>query len=245
MSQEPAYPARIYDRYRPSFPAPLFRILAETAPARKRALDCATGTGKAARALSLHFRSVIALDRDIGMLRSGIKTSSVHLLNCRSERCALRKCSFDLIFAGQALHWFAHRDFYGEVRRLLSPDGIFAAACYQRPQISEDVDRIIAFFFNDILEGYWHPAVKHLLNGYADLPFPFRSLAAPSFRIRASWNIADLFGFLHTWSAVEAYKKDTGSDPLHLVAEDLRAAWGDQNLIRNIQWPVCLLMGKQ
>ena len=54
--------ASAYARNRPSYPAALFGQLAELAPGRDLAWDCATGNGQAAIALAAHFDRVIGTD---------------------------------------------------------------------------------------------------------------------------------------------------------------------------------------
>ena len=49
-----------YARFRPNYPPGLFAWLAEIAPQRRLAWDCATGSGQAALGLSQHFDQVVA-----------------------------------------------------------------------------------------------------------------------------------------------------------------------------------------
>ena len=51
-----------YGGYRPGYPDELFAWLAEIAPSRRLAWDCATGTGQAAVGLAAHFERVAAID---------------------------------------------------------------------------------------------------------------------------------------------------------------------------------------
>jgi hypothetical protein len=51
-----------YARFRPRYPAALFRALADLAPGRRLAWDCGTGNGQAAVALAGHFERVAATD---------------------------------------------------------------------------------------------------------------------------------------------------------------------------------------
>ena len=44
-----------YARFRPNYPAALFEFLAELTPDRRRAWDCATGSGQAALGLAGYF----------------------------------------------------------------------------------------------------------------------------------------------------------------------------------------------
>ena len=65
--------ADAYARYRPDYPPALFAWLAEIAPARGRAWDCATGSGQAAVALAEHFAEVVATDASEKQVRSAFQ----------------------------------------------------------------------------------------------------------------------------------------------------------------------------
>ncbi|WP_072762069.1 hypothetical protein [Rhodanobacter sp. OK091] len=48
--------------------------------------------------------------------------------------------------------------------------------------------------------------------GYRDLPFPFAPVGAPSFMMRADWNLAQFLAYLRSWSATQRHAKRTGID---------------------------------
>jgi len=60
----------------------------------------------------------------------------------------------------------------------------------------------------------------------------------------AEWNLAQLLGYVGTWSAVARCRQVTGSDPLRELAEGLKAAWGAPREPRRIQWPIGLRAGR-
>lgn len=244
MIHEPKYPSAIYEQFRPSFPYTLFQFIAEKVPFRNRALDCAAGTGKASRALKKYFQQVIGIDKDFGMLNNAVHSPSVFYMNSKAEQCALKEYSFDLIFIGQALHWFGLEQFYTEAQRILVSGGIIAAACYHRPRIESSIDRALDRLFNEILGGYWHPNMRYLNTMYTEIPFPFERIPAPAFEISARWNIRRLFGFLNTWSAVSAYRKARKKDPIKKIETSLYNAWGDPVTQRRVRWPVRLIVGQ-
>ena len=57
------------------------------------------------------------------------------------------------------------------------------------------------------------------------------------------WSLDHLLGYLGTWSATERYRRVRREDPLRLVEGDLRAAWGAQETIRTVRWPLHLRVG--
>ena len=54
-------------------------------------------------------------------------------------------------------------------------------------------------------------------DGYASLPFPFDELKAPDFTIELRWSLADLLGYLRTWSPTHRFIEMHGRDPVGIV----------------------------
>jgi len=52
------------------------------------------------------------------------------------------------------------------------------------------------------------------------------------------WDFERLMGYLNTWSAVKCHTDQIGENPLDLVHDDLRAAWGAPEQARRITWPL-------
>ena len=142
----------------------------------------------------------------------------------------------------QALHWFDLRRFYGEVRRVLKNNGVFAASAYNLLHVDPAVDAIVNRYYYDVVGPFWPPERK-LVEQFADLRFPFREVDAPKFEMTAQWNLDHLRGYLQTWSSTQRFIAAKGSDPLEQITDELRAAWGDSRKIRNVTWPLVLRIG--
>ena len=55
----------------------------------------------------------------------------------------------------------------------------------------------------------------------------------------AEWELAQLVGYLKTWSAYQSYLSKTASDPLDAIAPKLEKAWGLEKRLEVI-WPLGL-----
>jgi hypothetical protein len=75
------------------------------------------------------------------------------------------------------------------------------------------------------------------------VPFPFHELAAPEFAIERHWTLADLIGYLHSWSGTQAYQDAHGTDPIELIQADFTAAWGNVEQ-REVRWPLFIRAGR-
>ncbi len=150
----------------------------------------------------------------------------------------------DLVTVAQALHWFDLASFYPEVRRVSRPGGILAVWCYELHRITPEIDAIVHTLYSGIVGAYWPPERRIVEDRYRTLPFPFEELRAPAFEMVHSWNLEHLMGYFGSWSSTQRYRKETGDDPLLLIADDLKAAWGDPEEPRDVIWPVNLRVGR-
>lgn len=233
-----------YQASRPGYPAELFAFLADTAPARERALDCATGNGQAARGLAAHFGRVIATDLSPAQLAHRLRHPRLDYVAATAERLPIADRSVDLVTVAQALHWLDLPVFYAEARRIARPGAIVAAWSYGRLQVAPAIDAVVEHLYADVIGPYWPPERALVESGYRDLPFPFEPIPAPPFALLADWPLARLIGYLSSWSAVQRCKDATGSDPLATVADALAAAWGEPGASRTVRWPLALRLGR-
>lgn len=234
--------ASAYANFRPTYPQALFTWLAKHSPTHQRALDIACGTGQASRPLQRHFDQVLACDASLEQLRAADLQGIDHFA---AEACSLPlgDDSLDLIVVAQALHWFATPTFFSEARRLLKPQGLFCAWCYNLLRIDETLDPLIDDFYSNTLDGYWPAGRSSVDASYSDIQFPFARLKPPDFAIEQHWNLDQLLGYLSTWSAVQKLHQASGRDPLLELAPKLRKAWGDGQQGRFIRWPLHFLAG--
>src|SRR6476661_3080761 len=90
-----------YASYRPGYPPALFAWLASVAPDRRRAWDCATGSGQAAVPLADHFAHVVATDPSVAQLTHAYSRSGVEYAAMSAEHSALATGSVSVVTVAQ------------------------------------------------------------------------------------------------------------------------------------------------
>ncbi|MGD9724137.1 MAG: class I SAM-dependent methyltransferase [Pirellulales bacterium] len=236
--------AGAYTQFRPRYPRALFAFLATLPAQRESAWDCGTGNGQAAVDLAEHFARVLATDPSSNQIAHAQPHPRVEYLVARAEACPLADQSVDLITVAQALHWFDRPAFYREVRRVGSAGSVLAAWSYGLAAITAEIDRVVWRLYEEILGEYWPPERRLIELRYTTLDFPFVRIDVPEFSMTVDWQLADLLGYLTTWSSLERYQQQRGENPLALVERDLTAAWGDPATVRTVRWPLFLLVGQ-
>ena len=162
---------------------------------------------------------------------------------CPAEKTPFPNQSFDLVTVAQALHWFDFDRFYPELHRVLKPEGIFAAWSYGLASVNPTIDPIINYFYEEILGPYWDKRRSLIDDKYQTIPFPLKKHATPSFKIHAEWTLEQYVNYIaKTWSSVQTYVQQHGSNPVDLIIVNLKATWGPTNR-RIITWPIYLLLG--
>jgi ubiquinone/menaquinone biosynthesis C-methylase UbiE len=236
--------AEQYARGRPRYPDELLAWLAEQAPSRDLAWDCACGNGQATLGLASHFARVIGTDVSDEQIARAFPHERVTYRVAPAERSGIEAATVDLITVAQAVHWFDLEAFYAEARRVLKPRGVLAVWTYHLPAITPAVDDVLARLYYDVLGGYWAPQMRHLDERYANLPFVEGEIAAPEFVATAAWTLGDLLGFLGSWSGGANYRERNGGDPLELVRDELERAWGDRDAVRELRWPLAVRVAR-
>jgi SAM-dependent methyltransferase len=232
-----------YARYRPRYPESLFRYLSSLAPARGLAWDCGTGNGQAAIGLTPFFERVIATDASELQIANAIRHPKVTYLAVPAEQSGLEPGSVDLLTVTQALHWFDLGAFYKEVRRILKEGGVIGASAYDLPLLSGTIDPILRRFHDEIVGPMWLPQNRLVQDSFSTMPFPFEEVKPPAFEIRHDWNFEHFTGYLHTWSAVRRYLAQKGEDPVLVIIDELRQAWGESGGGRVVTFPLRLRVG--
>jgi SAM-dependent methyltransferase len=232
-----------YSRYRPEYPPELIEFVAAQAPARRLAVDCATGNGQAALALARHFAAVLAVDASASQLAKAQPHPQVLYATSLAERLPLRGGQVDLVAAAQAAHWFDFARFHAECRRVLVPGGVVALWTYEKCRVDGPVDATIDDFYSTVIGDDWPPERRYVEQGYRTLPFPWREAPVPAFELETHWDLAQLMGYLATWSAVQRYKDRTGEDPLVPLRPRLAALWPTHGA-RRLRWPIHLRLGR-
>jgi SAM-dependent methyltransferase len=236
--------AGAYARYRPDYPPDLFSWLATLTPRHEVALDLATGSGQAAIGLAPHFDRVIASDGSVQQLLSAQPHPKVAYLANVAERPALKEHSVDLVVAAQAAHWFDHDRFHPEIHRTLREDGAVAIWTYGLAYVAPQIDAIVRTFYEDTVGPYWPPERRHVESAYRDLPFPWREIQPPSFKLELQWDLDAFVGYVGTWSAVQRYTKARGADPLPALRAEIAPLWSLGATTRSVIWPLHVRAGR-
>jgi SAM-dependent methyltransferase len=233
-----------YSAFRPRYPAALIDYFTSLASRRGVAWDCGAGSGQATGDIARRFDFVVATDLSAEQLSRATRDPRVGWAACAAERTAIRSNTVDAVAVAQALHWFAHEEFYAEVKRVAAgPDVPIVAWTYAAPRMEGEVGEVLRrFMFEDIGE-YWPPERKYVDTEYRTIPFPFERLDAPPFALENDWLLPQIVGYMRSMSAAARYKKATGVDPVVVVEGELGALWRDDGP-RRIVWPVIVLAGR-
>ena len=234
-----AFAASSYASFRPGYPAALFAWLASATREHERAWDCGTGSGQAAIGLAAHYEAVVATDPSVSQLSSAEGARGVEYVAMSAESSALRAESMDVVTVAQALHWFDREGFFAEVDRVLRPGGLLAVWSYGLLAIEPAIDARLHHFYSNTVGPYW-PSERALVDtGYAGIALPYPELPTPRIAMEASWTLAQVLGFLSTWSAVGRYRAAEKADPLPELSHDLASVWGTEGR-RQVRWPLTL-----
>ena len=230
-----------YSRYRPKYPEETYNFIRSKLKGFQKAWDCGTGNGQVASKIAEFFSEVNATDISTTQIKNAVKKSNIEYSVQRAEATNFENHEFDLIITAQAVHWFNFDEFYAEVKRCLKPDGIFVIMGYGLFSANPETDKIIEHFYHNIIGPYWDSERKYLEENYKTIPFPFNEIGAPELKQTYNWEIQELLGYLRTWSAVKHFEKDKQQDPVLLIEEDLKKAFGKKN---NVSFPILFRMGK-
>ena len=232
-----------YARFRPRYPSELFAYLADIAPERECAWDCATGNGQAAVALAKLFQHVIATDASEKQIVNGEPHNRVVYRVATAEQSGLRNASVDLVTVAQALHWFDREAFFAEAKRVLKPNGVLAVWTYNLFKVSPEIDRLIGTFYRETVGPYWDFERRLVETGYRTIEFPFAELPSPDFGMEAEWSLDDVLGYLRTWSATKSFIAARGFDPVLDLSAKLRSVWGKSST-KKVAWPLSVRVGR-
>jgi SAM-dependent methyltransferase len=227
-----------YARFRPTYPPELFAWLAEVSPTRDLAVDAGSGNGQAAVGLAEHFDRVIGIEPSGEQLEHAAAHPRVEYRNRPAEATGLEPASVDLLLAAQAFHWFAPDAFFAEVTRIARPAGILALLSYSWSHVTPELDAITDELYHR-LDPYWEPERRLVETGYATVHVPFEEIAVPRFEMRSTWSVADLIGYVGTWSALRKATTAEGRNPLEAIAPRIAGAWG-QTERRETRWPLAV-----
>lgn len=185
---------------------------------------------------------MIATDASAAQIAQAPELPNVTWQVATAEESGLDTHSVDAVLIAQSLHWFDLDRFWPEVRRIVRPGGIVTAWSYAFQQVGDTtLDALLREFTTTTVGPYWPSERRHVDAGYSTLDFPFERLGPPAAAMTATWDVGRQLGYLRSWSATRRAREVMGTDPVGLVEEPLRAAWGNGE--REVQWPLTVLAG--
>ncbi|CAN1789167.1 Putative methyltransferase DDB_G0268948, partial [Linum perenne] len=157
--------------------------------------------------------------------------------------------SVDLVTVAQAVHWFDLTRFYSVVKRVLrKPGGVIAVWCYNDLVVSPEFDSVFKKFHETTLP-FWHRDIRHVFDGYRNLPFPFEAVGGGEGKpieldIPKEMSIEGVVKMVESWSAVIT-ARDRGVELLpESVVKEMENAWGGSGLVKSIVYKAFMLVGK-
>lgn len=233
--------ADTYRQARPIYPTSFLRDLSQRAPSHDYCWDVGCGNGQASVLLAGWFRQVIATDPSSTQIAQAEPAPNIDYRVEPAEQSSLPDRSVDFISVAQAYHWLDHTRFEREVRRVAKAGAVIAAYGYRHTRVSVEIDAWVAELYDPVLGQDWPPERRHVDAALLDLPFPYRAIAVPAHTLSLLWTVEQFLGYLESWSAMQRYRKRTGTDPLAERAPVLRALWGDGS--RDVHWDLFARVG--
>ena len=229
-----------YKKARPNYSIQIVKEILKHVPERAFAWDCGAGSGQFTQLLAPYFDHVVATDISEAQLQQAPYFENVSYQVQAAEQSSLPAQSIDLVTVAQAIHWFDFDAFYKEVKRVLKPQGVFAAIGYGLIEVQDaEINSLVQQLYFETLNGYWDSERRYIDELYQTIPFPFNEQAVPEMHLQYQWSPQQLFSYLKTWSALKHYQEKHHHDPLQFISNALQAV--PENL--DVTFPVLLRVG--
>ncbi|MGF1494766.1 MAG: class I SAM-dependent methyltransferase [Microcoleaceae cyanobacterium] len=235
------------DRYaaaRPQYPRELYQFLAASVKTPGRVWDCGAGNGQASIGLAEFFTEVYATDISAQQVANAIACDNVTYSVHPAESTHFSENFFDAVVVAQALHWFDFDRFWLEVKRVLKPEGLFAAWAYSSLDVSPEVNEMIQQEISDVIAPFWSDRIRHIWTGYKEINFPFAPMETPLFEIRLDWRLSDLLAYMSTWSATRQCIQEQGDQFFQTAAQQLAEVWENPEQQKTVTMKLHLFAGK-
>lgn len=209
--------ARIYSRYRPSYPKTLLKILSDyftrNGCGHDLAVDIGCGSGQSTFQLEEQFSQCIGVDISSAQVAEAQKKceqeghGNVQFIVGNGMDLSLETSSANVITIAQAWHWLPDVGrFYSECDRVLKPGGCLAVYGYGNVQLlNASCNSLIQKFYANTLEGYWHKERRHIDNKYTEVDLPFANTERHDIEMMKNFSMGDFIGYLSTWSGYQKY----------------------------------------
>ncbi len=233
--------AHQYAVFRPTYPKDLYDFIFGHVKNFESAWDAGTGNGQVARDLSSRFKKVFATDISSKQLENAYQIENISY-SLAGETTTFSENSFDLICVAQAIHWFDREKFYAEVKRVAKTDAPIAIWGYGLLSVNPEIDFLIKDFYVNIIGPYWDKERRLIDEGYKTISFPFKEIETPQFLFSLYWTLAELQGYLNTWSSVQKFIREKNTNPVEKLIAQIQPLWKSEKT--EIKFPLFLRLGK-
>jgi Methyltransferase domain len=233
--------ANQYAQFRPAYPPELYEFIYRHVLDFEAAWDCGTGNGQAARDLSKKFKKVFATDISAKQLENAYQAGNI-FYSIANEKSSFADNSFDLITVAQAAHWFNMEEFSKEAKRVAKPNSVIALWGYGLLTINPEIDGLLNYFYTQVVGAYWDKERRHIDEQYKNLYFPFEEIQSPAFTLSISWTLAELIGYVSTWSAVQKYISVNNQNPIENWKSEIENFWKEPT--QAVRFPLFLRLGR-
>lgn len=219
------------------------------------------GTGQVASVLAEKFEHVHGVDASATMLVSAIqKPNIVYHVSKGEDLSVFPNSSVDVLTVAQALHWFNHPTFFSEVKRVLKPNGTFAAIGYsfvlfnKHPRASKRIRDLGNE--PDQLGTCWDHGRLIIDNMYKCIDVPLKNVERHYFPdhpeglpllMEEKVTMAHFRNYLKTWSSYKNYC-ERYPDREDIVDKTIDAIKDEENLSEehnvDITWPTVLILAE-
>jgi SAM-dependent methyltransferase len=229
-----------YAQFRPVYPEALYQFIFSQVKNFNCAWDAGTGNGQAAHVLAKQFKKIFATDISSAQLEHAPKADNI-FYSISAEELDQPDSSIDMVTVAQAIHWFDIEKFFKCVARVGTPDAVLTVWGYGLLQVNPVVDSHINHFYKNVVGPYWDPERKLIDEHYQTISFPFQEIKTPPFSFSFWWSLAQLEGYLNTWSAVRKYISNNQVNPVDELITQLKPLWQNQ---LEVTFPLFLRIGR-
>ncbi|WP_151979948.1 class I SAM-dependent methyltransferase [Acinetobacter guerrae] len=215
--------SQLYQQARPVYPQAVIQELLKHVPSREFAWDCGAGSGQFTQLLAPYFDQIVATDLSANQLQHAPYFENVSYQVQAAEKSIFPAQCFNLITVAQAIHWFDFEAFYAQVKRTLKSDGLFAVLGYALIEVDQaELNESIQYLYYVTLKDYWDVERHYIDEHYRTIPFPFKEITMPEFKIELKWSFEQLIDYLNTWSAVKHYLNKNQKNPVQMILKPER-----------------------
>ncbi|XP_076041601.1 putative methyltransferase DDB_G0268948 isoform X2 [Oratosquilla oratoria] len=239
--------AALYAKFRPIPPPSLVNRITSYLKEKykgplENAVDVGCGSGQSTGILSNHFKNVVGFDISEAQVAEAVKqekSPNVTYKVSGAESLLCEKESLQLVSAGQACHWFDIPKFFAEADRVLVPGGVIALYGYHLPKPiwegkSEKLNQLILDVYSKETGGpggYWGSGRADVDAAYTDKKFhiPYLDFERDdSLYLDRKATVADLKGYISSWSGFQNYRADKGDEAALNVLNTFESKFMDE-----------------